>query len=340
VADGAEPPIDKACGEGLLPETVAALGELGVLLHASEGVPVRGIRFLGEETEAGTSFPDSRVGIGVRREVLHQRLVDRAVADGVSLLWKTPVSGICRDGVFVGNEMVPARWIVGADGIGSRVRKWSGLDAAAGMRKRIAQRRHYRMRPWSNFVEIHWGESAQVCVTPVADDEVGVVMISRKSPVGFEQLGKEFPRLAQRLHGADGVVGADRGAVTITRRLRRVYRGNVVLVGDASGSVDAITGEGLCLGFRQGLALSDAFEAGNLRRYAFAHRRLMRLPSLMGRLMLVLDGRTKLRERAIRALASDAELFARWLAIHVGVKSRAHHWASAGAMLGWRFVAA
>src|SRR5262249_22324806 len=194
--------------------------------------------------------------------------------------------------------MIPARWIVGADGIGSRVRRWSGLDAGPGVGKRFAHRRHYRVRPWSDSVEIYWGEKAQAYVTPVGEEEVGVVRISRDASVGFAEMEEEFPRLARRLREAEGVVGSDRGAVTMTRRLRRVYRGNVVLIGDASGSVDAITGEGLCLGFRQALALGDALEAGDLRPYGAAHRRLARLPAMVGRLMFVLDRRTRLRRPA------------------------------------------
>src|SRR5215475_3861496 len=202
VADGAEPPIEKACGEGLLPDTVAALRELGVVLHASDGAAVRGIRFVDERSDASASFPEGRTGIGMRREVLHQRLVDRAEAVGVSLMWRTHVTGISRDGVFVRNGTIPAHWIVGADGIGSRVRKWSGLDAGRGVGKRFAHRRHYRVRPWSDSVEIYWGEKAQAYVTPVGEEEVGVVRISRDASVGFAEMEEEFPRLARRLREA------------------------------------------------------------------------------------------------------------------------------------------
>jgi len=340
VADGAEPPIDKACGEGLLPDSAAALRELGVVIRGSDGFTLRGIRFVGTGSAAEAAFPDEVAGLGVRRPVLHQRLVDCAQSLGVSLLWRTPVTGIRNDGVITSGELVRTRWIVGADGIGSRVRNWSGLNGGIGVGKRFAQRRHYRVQPWSDSVEIYWGARAQAYVTPLAEDEVGVVMISRDAGVGFSAMEAEFPALAQRLRAAQGITGTERGAVTMTRRLRRVFEGNVVLIGDASGSVDAITGEGLCLGFRQALALGDALEADDLRRYAAAHRRLAKQPGIAARLMLLLDGRSRLRERAIRALASDADLFSRLLAIHVGVRSSAQELASAGAMLGWRFVAA
>jgi flavin-dependent dehydrogenase len=337
VADGAMPPIDKTCGEGLLPETLVALRELGVTIHPSEGCPLRGIRFIGSSREVAAGFPGAS-GIGLRRPVLHQRLVDRATELGVALLWKTPVVGICAEGAIVGGEVVPTRWIIGADGIGSRVRKWCGLQALTQSSRRFAHRLHYRVGPWSDFMEIYWGENAQAYVTPVNEDEVGVVTISRQPGLRAKSLAGEFPELARRLAGAKQV-SAERGAITLMQKLDAVYRGNVALIGDASGSVDAITGEGLCLGFRQALAMAEALESGCLRGYGKAHRALARRPLLMGRLMLMLDGRTRLRERAIRALGSDANLFARLIAIHVGERSSAHL-ASAGAMLGWRFVAA
>ena len=340
VADGAEPPIDKACGEGLLPDSAAALRELGVVIRGDDGFRLRGIRFVGAQSSVAAAFPDELTGVGVKRPVLHQRLVDRAQSLGVSLRWRTPVTGIRKGGVVAGGALVRARWVVGADGIGSRVRKWSGLDDGTATGKRFAQRRHYRVRPWSDSVEIYWGEHAQAYVTPVADDEVGIVIVSRDVGMGFSVMDEEFPLLAQRLRAAEGMTGAERGAVTMMRQLPRVFEGNVVLIGDASGSVDAITGEGLCLGFRQALALGDALEAGDLRQYAAAHRQLGRQPAMVARLMLLLDGRTRLRERAIRALASDADLFARLLAIHVGASSSTQQLASAGAMLGWRFMAA
>jgi flavin-dependent dehydrogenase len=111
------------------------------------------------------------------------------------------------------------------------------------------------------------------------------------------------------------------------------------LVGDASGSVDAITGDGLNLGFRQALVLAAAMQTGDLDAYQQAHRRLARRPTLMGRLLLLLDAQPRLRHRAMRALAAHPDLFARLLAVHVGATSP-RHLAETGALLGWRFVAA
>jgi menaquinone-9 beta-reductase len=337
VADGAQPPLDKACGEGLMPDTLAALRELGVRVSASEGYPVQGIRFLGAGREVAANFPGGQ-GIGMLRPTLHEKLVEAARAWGVSLLWKTPVQGICAEGVVVGGEVVAAKWIVGADGIRSRVRRWIGLEARASRECRYAFRRHYRVRPWSDLMEVHWGEKAQAYVTPVGEEEVCVVLISRQAATRFTGLAAEFPQLARRLVLAPQA-STERGAITMMQQLKQVYHERVALIGDASGSVDAITGEGLCLSFRQAIALAEAIDAGDLDDYQNAHRRLARRPTFMGRVMLLLDGHTAVRGRVMRALSSRPDVFARLLAVHVGATSPGH-FAATGALLGWRLVAA
>jgi len=42
VADGAKPPIDKSCGEGLMPDGRAALEKLGIGIPAGIAYPFRG----------------------------------------------------------------------------------------------------------------------------------------------------------------------------------------------------------------------------------------------------------------------------------------------------------
>jgi len=337
VADGTHPPIDKACGEGLMPDTLAALGELGVSVSPADGHPLSGVRFHGREHEASANFPGAP-GIGMRRPLLHEKLIERARACGVSLLWDTPVVGITEQGAELAGGLFPAKWIVGADGIGSRVRKLAGLEPSALNDCRYAVRRHYRMAPWSEFVEVYWSGSAQAYVTPVNQDTVCVVLMSRDRDTKFDSLETQFPKLATRLKWAT-LANNERGAVTVTRKLPRVYSGRAALIGDASGSVDAITGEGLSLAFRQAIALADSLEANDLSQYQRAHRRLAHRPSLMGRLMFLLAAHESLRERTLQAFRSDPRILARLLAVHIGAESQARL-AAAGALLGWQLVAA
>jgi flavin-dependent dehydrogenase len=146
----------------------------------------------------------------------------------------------------------------------------------------------------------------------------------------------QFAEVAVRLAAAEPV-NLERGGVTVSRRLKAVARGNVALVGDASGSVDAITGEGLCLLFQQSLALADAMADGDLASYQQEHERIGRRPRFMSDLMLLLDRNRRLRGRTIRALAADPRLFARVVAMHVGGLPISGYFLG-GLAFGWRML--
>ena len=91
--------------------------------------------------------------------------------------------------------------------------------------------------------------------------------------------------------------------------------GNLALVGDASGYLDAITGEGLALSFHQAMALVDAMAAGDLRRYVDAHRKIVRYPNAITRLLLLVERHPRVRRRVMRSLAGDPSLMSRFLAL-------------------------
>jgi len=335
VADRSAPPIDKACGEGIMPDGVAAARALGISLEAAGARPFGGIRFCEQDLAVEAPFPHG-VGFGMRRTALHKLMVERAAEAGVRTMWGASVTGLERDGVWVAGEFVRARWIVGADGGNSTVRHWAGLDACAHQSRRYGFRSHYRIAPWSDFMEIHWGEGCQIYVTPVSGAEICVVLISRDHRQRLDHVLPRFPELARRLAAASGR-SSERGGVSASRRLRRVSRGNVALVGDASGSVDAITGEGLCLLFQQAVAIADSLEAGDLSHYQAAHRRLGRRPELMADLMLLLDRHGPLRSRVLHAFADRPRLLSRMLALHVGELSFLDC-AANGLALGWQML--
>ncbi len=325
VVDRARPPIDKACGEGLMPDGLALLQELGVRLDRFH--PFHGIRYLDGDVVAEGRFP-AGPGAGVRRLDLHRALVRRAEEAGVRLRWRTRVEGFDGEAVATDAGPITARFVVGADGLRSRLRRWAGLaespvDPRTG---RFGVRRHFAVAPWSDCVEVYWGDTppggsggistaCEAYVTPVAGDEVGVAMLWSGWKSGFDGLLARFPRLAERLRDAP-VVSRDRGAGPLRQRVRRVVRGRVALVGDASGYVDAITGEGLSLAFHQARALAVALRRGDLSTYARRHRRIGRLPDAMTGLLLWVEKRPALRRRLIRAFAREPDIFSRFLALH------------------------
>jgi flavin-dependent dehydrogenase len=316
LADRALPPIDKACGEGLMPDALDALRWIGVNLGSGNAACFRGIRFLDEKLVAEASFPNHSFGLGVRRTELHRILVERAKDVGVVALWGKKIEGLDPTGVVVDGRTIRCRWIVGADGFHSSVRRWAGLAPVWTGTRRIGLRQHFRVRPWADFVEVYWRKDCQAYVTPVGMDEVCVALVGTRDIRGAD-LADMFPVLAGRLGGAE-LIGQTRGAISMSARLPSVIAGRIALVGDASGSVDAVTGEGLALAFRQAISLATALAAVDLKRYDASHRRIGRMPRLIARILLLLGGNDRLRQMAFRGLAAHPPMFSHLLAVHVG----------------------
>ncbi|WP_454048604.1 NAD(P)/FAD-dependent oxidoreductase [Cellulomonas sp. Marseille-Q8402] len=243
--------VDKACGEGLMPGAVAALGRLGI---DPAGHPIAGIAYVRDHRRAEHRFAGPP-GRGVRRTVLHAALGARADELGVERRTGR-VTDLAQDADGVTAGGVRARWLLGCDGLHSTVRRLTGLEVAPRARtptrygvRRYGVRRHYRVAPWTDLVEVHWGRRTEAYVTPVGPDLVGVALLG-PAPIDVDAELAGMPALADRLAGAP-VDAADRGAGPLRQRTRARTAGHVLLVGDASGYVDALTGEGLRLGFAQ-----------------------------------------------------------------------------------------
>jgi flavin-dependent dehydrogenase len=338
LVDCAQPPIDKACGEGIMPDGLAALADLGIRITPQQAAQFRGIRFIHGRQSVESSFPNG-VGFGIPRIVLHRWLVDRAAACGVSLHWGRRITGLSPDGLLVEGGVVRSRWLICADGQNSRLRRLAGLESAIPPRYRFGFRRHYQVVPWSDFVEVHWSECGQMYVTPIGKDQVCVALISSHKEIRFDAALASFPRLTARLEHAE-VIGNTLGAVSASRTLRVVHRGSVALVGEAAGSVDAVTGEGLAMAFQQAIALAEAMRTGDLMTYQRVHARITRMPRRMATLMLLMDNRPWLRERVFRALAAEPGFFQRMLAVHTGNLSPAQLGLNSGLAFGWHLLTA
>jgi flavin-dependent dehydrogenase len=199
----------------------------------------------------------------------------------------------------------------------SKVRQWAGLYPVWNTMRRIGLRQHFRVRLWSDLVEVFWHEHCQAYVTPVGPEEVSVALVAKEKATRITDIPALFPRLARHLARAEPL-RSERGAISISTKLAAVTRGRIALVGDASGSLDAVTGEGLGLAFRQAISLGAALAAGNLATYETSHRRIARMPRLMQRLLLLMDSSDGFRKRALRAAAARPVTFSRLLAVHMG----------------------
>ena len=336
VVDRARPPIDKACGEGIMPDGLAALRNLGVTVPPAQAFAFGGIRFVDDSHSVEASFA-AREGYGIRRVILHDLLVQQASSMGVDLRWGTRVTGLSANAVEINGTSVPYRWLICADGQNSLLRKKSGLFPSRPARVRYGFRRHYRITPWTNFVEVHWADCGQMYVTPVAEDQVCVALITSNPQLRFDAALPKFAKLALRLRDAS-LYDKTIGAITASRTLNNVQSGRIALIGEAAGSLDAITGEGLSIAFRQATELASAMHDNSLERYQEAHDRIMRVPRNMARLLLSMDRRHAFRGRVLGALERQTEAFQRMLAIHTGASSVREFGIGHAILLGWNLI--
>ncbi len=334
LVDSRTPPIDKACGEGLLPEAVAALRNLGVDLDSASPTAFAGIRFSDEHSSVSARFPRG-TAFGVRRTILHKLLADRAAAAGVSLVWGARVSALDAAGAKVNGEWIRCCWLIGADGQQSSVRRFAKLGRGLRGPARFGFRRHYAVAPWTDLVEVHWGKRCQMVITPTGAEEICVSLFASHSRLRIDGALREFPAIARRLRDAQPV-SAQAGAITSLGRARGVTSGTIALVGDASGTVDGIAGQGLSLAFQQAEELGEALARGDLALYEAAHRRIMRNAARMTRLLLLMSSSATIRRKAMRLFAAHPGIFSKLISVHAGQALPDGLGAAQILDLGWR----
>ncbi|MEQ1500609.1 MAG: NAD(P)/FAD-dependent oxidoreductase [Myxococcota bacterium] len=336
-------PRDKPCGEGLMPHGLHALGRLGVAPPV-DARPFGGIRWTAGGVTAVGRFPEGVHGLGVRRAALDAALHARATAHPrISVRTPIRVDGLGHDadGVTVRTDHGPirARLVVGADGLHSRIRHWTGLERAPRGRKRYGVRGHLTLAPGvadPPWVDVELVDGAELYVTPVGPGQVNVAALcERDTARGLKGAPAEV--LARWLAGSrlgESLVAGPSADVRVTGPLRQQVSGviadRVVLVGDAAGFLDGITGEGMSTGLGSAELAADVVSAGlrgagldraALRPYAIAHRRLVRETDWLTEVILWGVARRWLAERVVRNLARRPQLFDRLLAIETGAAS-------------------
>ena len=344
LADSRQPPIDKPCGEGLLPEAVAALRKLGVDVNREAGVPFAGIRFADGASSASARFnadcgSGSRQAFGIRRTTLHRFLVRRAEETGVSLRWGAHVGEQNSLHAEVDGGRIYFSWLIAADGLHSAIRRSMGFGSRWHTRGRFGFRRHYAITPWTDLVEVYWGENCQIVATPTGAEEVCLALFTRDHRQRIASALTQFPELARRMAGARPT-SAELGSRTVLARARSVVRGNVALVGDASCSIDGVAGQGLSLAFQQAHHLATALAREDLRGYAAAHREITHVPVRMTRLMLLMDRSRWVRSKAMRMFAAKPAFFSDMIAVHAGKPQPEGFSLQDLCGLGWRVLRA
>ena len=296
VAEPRTTPIDKACGEGIAHSAVAYLTRLGVHLT---GRPFRGIRYLDGAHQVDARFR-AGPGLGVRRTTLQAALTDRLAELGVEVL-QARVGPITQNATSVTAAGITARYLAAADGLHSPIRRQLSLCRPATGDVRRGLRQHFSVAPWTDLVEVYWSRLGEAYVTPVADDLVGVAILTSARGT-FDSHLNAFPALKRRLDGARPA-GTVMGAGPLRQRVRGRVAGRVLLVGDAAGYVDALTGEGIAVALRTSAELVDCVLTDRPEDYEAAWRRVSWECRLLTGSLLWARNRSLLAPRIVPAAA-------------------------------------
>ena len=278
---------DKACGEGLMPGVMPLLNELGL---DPPGRDLLGVSYRQGTAQVDHLFPGTP-GRGVRRTALVEEM--RAEADrlGVDRI-QARVVGLTQDASGVrlhcaDVDDVEADYVLACDGLHSTIARHLGLVQEPTARsRRYGLRQHFQRAPWSSMIEVYYAGDAELYITPVGEDTVGVAVLGPKG-INLEQTIAQVPEVSAQLAGV-AAASRLRGAGPFPYRVRRAQVGRVLLVGDAAGYVDAITGEGLRVGFAQAQEAIAAVHSGRPASYPRRWRAVTREFRVLTRSLVVL----------------------------------------------------
>jgi flavin-dependent dehydrogenase len=330
-------PRRKPCGEGLFPAGVAELRRLGVLdelAHATS--ELRSIRFHAGDYTAEARFGHSQeTALGVQRVFLDHALLKRAEWAGVTvrtsiLVQALNVAGGKVAGVRTSAGSFEGRAVVAADGLHSRLRRQARLSTGRrGDRYGITAHLECRAQPGS-AVDVYFEGGYELYLTPVGRERLNVALLARRAFMrrfagnlrgAFESIVVDHPALRD----FGGLSDAPMAAGPFPARCTRTWRANFVLVGDAAGFYDGITGEGMSIALVSARACAEAVDAylragsyDSFRDYDAARRSLARNSDLLGRLSLALGRHPALASFAVRNLGRRPESFERLVAVNTG----------------------
>lgn len=279
--------IDKACGEGLMPAAIDVLKELEV--EPEQSHIFRGIRYI-QGTSCAEGLFRKGHGLGVRRLSLHNALQARAKELDIEFSYQR-AKNITQHDDYVEVDGHKTRYLFAADGLYSPIRKKLGLDLPNKKSPRLGLRRHYAIKPWSDFVEVYWSKHAEAYVTPVADNLIGVAILYFKEHAPphqdkYEQLLNLFPELKEKLSQPCSTL---RGSGPFERRSKSPVKHRILLVGDAAGYLDPLTGEGIRMGLDSAQAALKCILHDQPHRYPQAWRKVTR------RYWMMTDGLLRVR---------------------------------------------
>ncbi|GIP38395.1 hypothetical protein J31TS4_16750 [Paenibacillus sp. J31TS4] len=337
--DAARFPRAKPCGESLNPGAVAALRRLGVSPPPETEAPrIHGWRLHGGTASITGLFPAPHSGLAWDRHSLDARLAEAAAAAGADLRTGVRVESVCRDvggrpcGLLVRTaggraEVLRAPIVVGADGLRSAVARSLGLALRPPHeRRKAALTAHLEgVGGLSGLIEMFAAPGLVVGVAPLGPDRANVTVVVPASAAGqasgrkaafLLETASRFPELAERLTSARPASGV-LACGPFERPVRAAAVPGALLVGDAAGYYDPLTGQGIYRALRSAElaadAVMEALGGGGDRafvRYSARHRKAFSPGTALQRLIAWSTGHPALFDAALRLLGASPPLLA------------------------------
>ncbi len=288
VLERAQFPSDTLSTHSISRSGVVQLSRWGLLESVlASGVPaIRQVTFhVGGESVTRQVKQHAGVDLLVapRRRVLDTVVADAARAAGAGVRFGITVTGLRHEaGRVVGVTArdpdgarleLDARFVVGADGLRSRVARSVGASIdAAGHSDGATHYAYYAGPAWPG-IEFFVGDGAFAGVFPTNDGEACIWVCNpsrhaeaiRRRATSLagafdEMLAEAAPELAARMRGAQRTSPV-RGALRLPNQVRQAFGPGWALVGDAGYHRDAVTGHGISDAFRDAELLALALDA-------------------------------------------------------------------------------
>ena len=335
-------PIEKACGEGVMPTGWDHLQKLGIHLHQFEQQysPFAGIRYISHHgTQAQANFREGN-GVAVQRTVLSQALFE--VVKGlpsVEIQENTQATLMEEEHCFcvqIKKIKYYASLIIGADGLHSKLRRQAGLYDKKKSLHRWGIRQHFAIAPWTNLVEVSWKEGIEAYVTPLSEHSIGVAFLWDRGKIEpsredstYQSCLQHFPELQKRLT-AHLALDEPKAIGPLQQKVKSPTKKNLVLIGDAAGYLDALTGEGISLAMEQALLIERVLipalkQEKNLSlalmEYRKAYQKSVQRYYQVTWLLLTLRKFPSIAESVVYVMNKQTDIFQHFLSANMGVVS-------------------
>lgn len=340
MVDRARFPRPKPCGEYLNPGAVETLRRLGLADAVGRaGVSISGMFIAGPGGETlWAPFPTGH-GLLVPRERLDHMLMHAAMRAGAGVIEECRVDAVSPGPPVLVTArrateplQLKAHLVVGADGIRSTVARREGplAPAAPGHYTIGAHFEDLSVDVPRGDLHLGWGWYAGAAVygrgrgnVVVAVPRAALQRCQGDSDAAFHQACASLPALSAMLAGARRTTPfVSVGPLGFTRRPS--IGDGVVLVGDAAGTINPMTGEGIALALRGAelaAAVADsALRTGDASRRAIASYERARAAAFRGtwmvsRMLQWIVWRPHVAARLFRGLARDPSLASHLLGV-------------------------